>query len=73
MIISVKMWFIVLAKIRDRNLFGFISLCKLHGDCNLVDLFSQIFYPKVILTKRPVIFGGVRGEQVRDLVICIET
>ena len=45
------------AEVRDRALLRFISLSELCRDGDLVDLFFRSSCLKVILMKRPVIFG----------------
>ena len=47
----------VSTKVWDRDFLGFLSLSELCQDGDFVDLFFQSSCQKVILTKRPVIFG----------------
>ena len=50
-------------KVRDWDIFRFVSLGQLGRDCDLIDLLHRSPCPKAILTKRPVIFSrGNRRE-----------
>ena len=61
------------AKVSDWDFLGFIILGQLGRDCDLIDLFCRSPYPKVILTKRPVIFSrGYRREQLKEFMISIK-
>ena len=51
------------AKVRDWDIFRFVSLGQLGRDCDLIDLLHRSPCLKAILTKRPVIFSrGNRRE-----------